>query len=192
MNCDLSKEYIMKYFDGERIEIEEVQFRQHIKTCSSCGNEFSAMEAIFTTLGAYIDIEPPADFEASVMSKVSEIEKRRSEKRSRRLVLLYNAATLLSIILLLIFVADLKKVSVFSAFEKIGEYFSSFSSATSAVLGVVRDILGLLAGAIFVVADAAFSIFKSYYYVFLSLMLMLFAIRKLLDYVGSWSGRGTK
>lgn len=192
MNCEMSKTYIMKYFDGELNDIEEVQFRQHLKSCSSCNDEFNCMETIFTTLEVQTDIEPPDNFESMVMDKVSVIEEKRNEKSSRRLVLLYNAATLLSIVLLLIFVADLKQVSMFSAIEQIGEYFNSFSSATAAVLGVVRDIFRLIGGALFVVFDVAFSIFKSYYYVFLALLVLLFAIQRLLNYVGTQSGREVK
>jgi predicted anti-sigma-YlaC factor YlaD len=187
MNCELSKEYIMKYFDGERNDIEDVQFKQHLKSCSSCNDEFNCMEEIFKAIETQTEVEPPADFEAMVMEKVGVIEKQRSEAYSKRIVLLYNAATVISIILLLVFVADLKQVSVFNAFEKISEYFSSFSSATSAVFGVVSDIFRLIGGALFVVLDVAFSIFKSYYYVFLALVVMLFAIQKLLNYVGTQS-----
>lgn len=187
MNCELSKDYIMKYFDGERNDIEEVQFKQHLKSCSSCNDEFSCMEEIFKAIETQTEVEPPANFEAMVMEKVGVIEKQRSETYSKRIVLLYNAATVISIILLLVFVADLKQVSLFNAFEKISEYFSSFSSATSAVLGVVSDIFRLIGGALFVVLDVAFSIFKSYYYVFLALVVMLFAIQRLLNYVGTQS-----
>ena len=192
MNCDLSKDYIMKYFDGELNDIEEVQFKQHLKSCSNCNDEFNCMKAIFTTLGEQTDIEPPTNFEAMVMDKVSVIEEKRNEKNSRLLVLVYNAATFLSIILLLIFVADLKQVSVFSAFEQIAEYFSSFSSATAAVFGVVQDIFRLIGGALWVVLDVSISIFKSYYYVFLALIVLLFAIQRLLNYVGTQSGREAK
>jgi hypothetical protein len=187
MNCELSKEYIMKYFDGERNDIEDVQFKQHLKSCSSCNDEFNCMEEIFKAIETQTEVEPPANFEAMVMEKVGVIEKQRSETYSKRIVLLYNAATVISIILLLVFAADLKQVSVFNAFEKISDYFSSFSSATSAVFGVVSDIFRLIGGALFVVLDVAFSIFKSYYYVFLALVVMLFAIQKLLNYVGTQS-----
>ena len=188
MNCEMSKEYIMKYFDGEHNDIEEVQLKQHLKSCSSCSDEFNCMEEIFKALETQTEVEPPANFEAMVMEKVGVIEKLRSETYSKRIVLLYNAATVVSILLLLVFVADLKQVSVFNAFEKISEYFSSFSSATSAVLGVVNDIFRLIGGALYVVMDVAFSIFKSYYYIFLALVVILFAIQKLLNYVGSQSG----
>lgn len=192
MNCELSKNRMMKYFDGELNDLEEVQLRQHLKSCKSCNDEFNCMENIFATLEEQPDIEPPSNFEAMVMEKVTVIEEKRNEKNSRRIVLIYNAATLLSIVLLLIFVADLKQISVFSAFEKIGDYFRSFSSATSAVLGVVRDIFRLIGGAIWVVIDVAVSIFKTYYYVFLALVAMLIAIQRLLNYIGTQGGREAK
>lgn len=192
MNCEAAKEYIMKYFDGEQNGSDEPQFRQHLMTCVSCREEFNCMKAIFRTLETKEEIEPPENFEALVMDKVNVIAKERREKSEKRIVWLYNGATLLSIVLLLVFVADLKQVSVFSAFQKIGEYFNSFSSATAAVAGVVRDLFGLLGNALLAVIDVAFSIVRSFYPVFAALILMLFAIRRLLHYVGTHAGRGTE
>lgn len=192
MNCEKSREYIMKYFDSELGKDDEEQFRQHLKSCGECSYEFSCMEAIFTTLEEKAEIEPPENFEAMVMDKVTVFEKERKEKNARQIVWLYNATALLSIILLLVFVADLKQVSIFSAFEQIGEYFNSFSSATSAVLGVVGDLFGLIGNAILVVFDVAISIIKSYYYVFLTLIVLLFGIQRLLNYVGTNVGREAK
>lgn len=192
MNCDTSKEYIMKHFDGELSEAESVQFREHLEKCSECNAEFNCMKAIFTTLNIKEEIEPPADFEAKVMDKVAIIEKERREKNAKRIVWLYNGAMVLSIVLLLVFVADLKQVSVFSAFEKLGEYFSSFSSATEAVLGVVGDLFTLLGSALLAVIEVSFSIVKSYYYVFIVLLAMLFVIQKLLNYVGTHGGGETE
>ncbi len=189
MNCEKSREYIMKYFDSELGRDDEEQLRQHLKNCCECSNEFDCMEAIFTTLEEKAEIEPPANFEEMVMDRVIVFEKGRREKSARQIVWLYNAAALLSIILLLVFVADLKQVNLLIAFEQIGEYFHSFSSATSAVFGVVGDLFGLIGNAILVVFDVAISIVKSYYYVFLTLILLLFGIQKLLHYVGTYSGR---
>lgn len=192
MNCDTSKEFIMKHFDGELTETENIQFKEHLENCSECNAEFNCMKAIFTTLDTKAEIEPPADFEAKVMDKVAIIEKERKEKSARTIVWLYNGAMVLSIVLMLVFVADLKQVSVFSAFEKLGEYFSSFSSATSAVIGVVGDLFGLLGSALLAVVEVSFSIVKSYYYVFITLLVMLFVIQKLLHYVGTHGGGETE
>lgn len=192
MNCQTSNDYIMKYFDGEINDIEEAQFRQHLKTCGKCSEEFKCMSEIFGTLEAADEVEPPEGFEASVMEKVEKVESARREKNSRMLVLLYNTATVVSIILLMIFVADLKQVSVFSAFEKIGQYFGSFTSAAAAVFGVVGDIIRLLAGVVGVVLDVAISIVKSYYYIFMTLIGLLLAIQKLYAYVAAQDGRKTR
>ncbi|HEX2946018.1 MAG TPA: zf-HC2 domain-containing protein [Clostridia bacterium] len=192
MNCEAVKDYMMKYFDGEQNGPEELQFKQHLKTCTSCSEEFNCMEAIFKTLETKDEIEPPENFEALVMDKVNVIEKVRRENSEKRIVWLYNGATLLSIVLLLVFVADLKQVSVFSAFQRIGEYFNSFSSATAAVAGVVRDLFELLGNALLAVIDVSFSIVRSFYPVFVALILMLFVIQRLLHYVGTHAGRETE
>jgi len=188
LNCDGNK-YIMKYFDGELSEADEEQFRRHLQNCGKCTEEFRCMETIFTALGENEEIEPPANFEAVVMDKVTAFEEKRREKRSKLIVLLYNGATLLSIILLLVFVADLKQVNVLYAFEQVGRYFNSFSNATTAVFGVVRDLFGLIGDAILVVINVIFSVVKSYYYVFLALILVLLVIQRLLRYVGMNVGR---
>lgn len=188
MNCQTSNDYIMKYFDGEINDIEEAQFRQHLKTCSKCSEEFKCMSEIFGSLEAANTVEPPEGFEASVMEKVDKVVLARREKNSRMLVLLYNAATVVSIILLMVFVADLKQVSVFNAFEKIGQYFGSFTSAAGAVLGVVGDIFQLLAGVVGVILDVSVSVVKSYYYIFVTLIGLLLAIQKLYAYVAAQDG----
>lgn len=192
MNCDKSKDYMMKYFDGELSDIEEAQFRQHLNVCPDCDGEFRCMESIFTTLETKVEIEPPKDFEARVMDKVAAIERERKERSSRNIVWLYNASTLLSIVLLLVFVADLKQVSILSAFDRIAGYFGSFSGAAAAVAGVVKDLLSLLGGALLVVAEVAFSVVKSYYYVFLALLVFVFAIQRLLHFVGTYGWRKSR
>lgn len=189
MNCEKSKNYMMKYFDGEPNEADELQFRQHLQACDSCKDEYDQLEAIFTALGTKAEVEPPDNFEAMVMDKVAIIEKERKERKAKRIVWLYNGTIILSIILLLFYVADLKHVNVVSAFEKIGEYFTSFSSVTSAVIGVVGDLFALLGNALLVVVDVAVSIVKSYYYVFLALALMIILVQRLVHYVGGTYAR---
>ena len=141
-----------------------------------------------STLDEKVEIEPPDDFEARVMDKVALIENQRKERSEKRIVWLYNIATLLSIVLLLIFVADMKEVSVFSAFERLGEYFGSFSTVTAAIFGAVKDIAGLLIDVLAAVADIALSIVRSYYYAFIVLILAVLAIQRLIHYVGTHTG----
>lgn len=188
MNCDTSRELMMKYFDGEMDEAGEKQFREHLKTCGDCSDEFSCMEAIFASLDEKVGIEPPDDFEARVMDKVALIENQKRERSGKRIVWLYNFATLLSIILLLIFVADMKDVSIFSAFDRITGYFGSFSTVTAAISGAVKDLFGLLVNSLAAVADIALSIVRSYYYAFIVLILTVLAVQRLIHYVGTHTG----
>lgn len=83
MNCDTSRELMMKYFDGEMDEAGEKQFREHLKTCGDCSDEFSCMEAIFASLDEKVGIEPPDDFEARVMDKVALIENQKGKEAGR-------------------------------------------------------------------------------------------------------------
>lgn len=192
MNCNTSKEYIMKYFDGEKSIVQDEQFKKHLDSCQDCRDEFNCMETIFNTIEEQTAAEPPENFEAMVMEKVNLYEKQRSKKNSTLIVLAYNAATLLSIALLLIYVADIKHFDFLTAFDQIRNYIGSFSSATEAVMSVVGDISRLLGNALVTVVKAAFSVVRSYYYVFLALIVMLFAIEKLFAYVCKLGREETK
>ncbi|NLV36939.1 MAG: hypothetical protein GXY17_09740 [Clostridiaceae bacterium] len=189
MNCEKSKDYMMKYFDGETNEADQLLFRQHLQDCSSCKDEYEQLEDIFTALETRTEVEPPDNFEAMVMDKVAIIEKEREERKAKRIVWLYNGTIILSIILILFYVADLRQVNLVSAFDKIGEYFTSFSSVTAAIIGVVKDLFVLLGNALLVVVDVAISIVKSYYYIFLALALMILLVQRLLNYLGGTYAR---
>lgn len=192
MNCENSNVYLMKYFDEELNEIEEAQMRQHLKACVKCNEEFSCMSEIFSAMRASGTAEPPEGFEAGVMEKVKMIEKARREADSNMLILLYNAATVLSIALLMVFVADLKQISIFNAFQKIGEYFGSFTNAGSAVLGVTGDMASLIIGIFRVMLDVALSIAESYYYIIVTLLALLLAVQKLIAVVTARDWRETR
>lgn len=189
MNCTEAKEYMMKYLDGERNDIQEAHFRQHLKACIKCSEEFSCMEEIFTGLEAASIIEPPEDFESRVMEKVNAFEASRREKSSRMLVLLYNIATLVSIALLMVFVADVKQGGIIGAYESIRDYFSSFTGIVSAVAGIVGDILALLGNVVVMMFEVFISLIKSFYYIFIALIVLLLAIQRLYTYVAASDGR---
>ena len=191
MNCEVSNDYLMEHFDGEMNDIAEAQFKQHLKNCRKCSEDFSCMSEVFNSLKTMDMVEPPADFEAKVMEKVDKIELTRKEKDARMLVILYNAATVVSMILLMVFVADLKLVSIFDAIERISGYLGSFSSVAAAVFGVLGDICRLISGVLGVLFQIAVSIVKSYYYVFITLLALLFAVQKLFTFVAAQDRRET-
>ena len=188
MNCEISKDYMMKYFDGERNDVEEARFRQHLKNCGKCNEEFNCMAEIFSSLETAGAVEPPEGFEARVMEKVNAVEDARREQSSRMLVFLYNAATVVSIVLLMVFVADVRQGGIVNAVESIKEYFSSFSGILAAVFGVVGDVSGLLAGVVVVILQVFISIVKTYYYIFAVLALLLLAVQRLYVFVEAQDG----
>ncbi|NJD04259.1 MAG: hypothetical protein FIA99_17070 [Ruminiclostridium sp.] len=189
MNCEVSKDYMMKYFDGERNDIEEVRFRQHLKNCGKCSEEFNCMAEIFSSLETAGTIQPPEGFEARVMEKVNAVESTRREQSSRMLVLLYNAATVVSIILLMVFVADIRQGGIAAAVGSIREYFGSFGGIMAAVFGVVGDMFVLLFGVVVVILRVFVSIVKTYYYIFVVLAVLLLVVQRLYVLVEAQDGR---
>lgn len=183
MSCELINDLMMKHFDGEINDIEEAQLKQHMKTCRKCNEEFNCMSEVFLSLETTSTVAPPEDFEARVMEKVNALENTRKEKSSKMLVLFYNLGTAISILLLMIFVADLKHVSIGSIMDQVTTYFGSFSSIANAVLGIFADLYHLIAGVLGVILAACVSVAKTYYYVFVVLLALLLAIQKLITLV---------
>jgi Predicted transmembrane transcriptional regulator (anti-sigma factor) len=189
MNCEMANNYMMKYFDGEVNDIEDAQFRQHLKSCERCRQEYECMDEIFSTLECPVIVEPPDNFEANVMEKVNEIEKKRMDRRTRLLVILYNAAAILAIGLLMVFVVGMRPGGLASAIDSVNGYFGSFNSVTSAVFGIVGDIFKLLGGVLMTILQVFISIVKTYYYVFVTMIVLLLAIQRLYNFVAVHDGR---
>ncbi len=189
MNCEQANAHMMKYFDGELKETEKTQFMEHLEVCNACSMEFNCMSGIFSTLQTTGMADPPENFETNIMEKVNAIEKKRKERNARFLVALYNSAAIFSILLLVIFVADLDRMDLINAVNKAGGYFTSFTDITDAVFGVVIDIFKLLGGVIAVIFQAIFSVVKTYSYVFAGLLALLVALQQLFTYVVAHEGR---
>lgn len=189
MNCEMANNYMMKYFDGEINEIDDAQFKLHLKSCEKCRQEFDCMAEIFATLEGSSTLEPPENFEASVMEKVNAFEKKRMEKKTRLLVLLYNATAVIAMLSLMTFVADIRPEGIARAIESLKDYMGSFNSVTSAVFGVVVGIFNLIGGVLFTLLQVFLSIIKTYYYVFVAMIVLLLAIQRLYSFVAVHDGR---
>ncbi|MCR4436218.1 MAG: zf-HC2 domain-containing protein [Clostridiales bacterium] len=114
MNCKASQDYMMKYFDGCGNDIESAQFKQHLKTCKNCSEEFENLNEAFNFLTQDNGVEPPLDFEANVMKKIDSMEMVRRKRTERTLILLYWAATLALGALFALFVLDAKEAILHS------------------------------------------------------------------------------
>lgn len=144
MNCEMAKSFMMEYFDGSKNDIEEVRFRQHLKSCGKCSEEFSSMADIFRILETEETPEPSIDFEKAVMEKVNAIENAKLEKIPRMLGLIYKSAAAVSIILLMVIALNTRQDIVLSAFESIKGYYGPITGTVSAVLGIIGVVSGVV------------------------------------------------
>lgn len=180
MNCKLSGDYTMKYFDGSLNDIENAQLKQHLKACKKCNVEFKNMDEIVTFLKTSGTVEPPECFVEDVMKKVSSIEALSRKRADRWLILLYNFTTAVFVVLLTIFTIGLKEASISGLFEQAGKAFSSFSSAAFGLRSIIIEAYNVVTGLAGTLLNTAVIICKEYYHVFIILLSILVAIQKTL------------
>lgn len=85
MNCNQSNEYIMKYLDGELSDSEHAELIHHINKCNVCCAEFQEYDSIVKSLEEDKGIEPPDDFEITVMSRINLMDDYQKIKKKRSL-----------------------------------------------------------------------------------------------------------
>lgn len=109
MNCIQSNEYMMKYLDGELIDSEHAELIHHINKCSVCCAEFQEYNSIVKSLEEDKGIEPPDDFEITVMRRISLMDDYKKLKKEKNLILLYFLSSILfslGIIVCAVFMKD--------------------------------------------------------------------------------------
>lgn len=180
VNCKLSSDYTMRYFDGSLNDIENARLKQHLKICKKCDIEFKKMDEIVTFLETTGTMEPPQDFVADVMKKISSMEALSRKRADRWLILLYNFTTIVSVVLLMIFAIGLKEVSISELFEHAGKVFSSFSSTMLGFSSITTEAYNIITGLAGTFLNTAVIICKEYYHVFIILLAMLVAVQKTL------------
>lgn len=172
MNCQESYDYMMKYFDGDMNDIEQAQFRQHLKACKSCSENFESMSEIFGILKEESGVEPPLNFEAGVMQRLEAVEEARRRRTERILFAIYSLATAILGVLTFVFIIDLKDSAL--------EYLAS-ASAHSGVVNVIYFIVDKF----YYLTDLAINAFKQlgiiassvYYYLIAAFAVAYFITR---------------
>lgn len=173
MKCSESQNHMMKFFDKEINDIEEAQFRQHLKTCTKCSEEFFSMRDIFADLEQETAIEPPEDFELQVMNRIEKevvLYKKPGDDSKFAYNILLVAMSLVFVSLFggilwealknpLILIQNIQMVS-----DLAKEFFSS----------AVTMLKGM---SIAVVAVTA-SVYKTYYYAYILLGILLLVIQR--------------
>lgn len=172
MNCSASESSMMKYFDGEYNDIENAQFKQHLKGCKKCSEEFESLKAVFGYLETKVDIEPPPDFEAAVMNRINALEQARREKTERALVIIYWAATLALGALFTLFVFDAGEVFL-KLLLQVGNGFGIMSE----IDGVLKIFYGIFEGIFEVLLEIGIVISNIYQYIIAAAILLLVMIK---------------
>lgn len=74
MDCRISSEMMMKYFDGEIGVDDEKLLFQHLESCADCSFEFRELKATFSMLEAVEMEDAPDDMEIKVISRIEEAQ----------------------------------------------------------------------------------------------------------------------
>ncbi|GAE87410.1 zf-HC2 domain-containing protein [Acetivibrio straminisolvens] len=90
MNCELYKEYIMKYMDKVITEAEQIELDKHLEQCNACSMEFNQLKSIVTVLEEESVVEPPRDFENMVMKKINMLKIYHKKQDKKRALLSYS------------------------------------------------------------------------------------------------------
>lgn len=119
MKCNEADNLIMKHMDGELNDIENIQLMKHLDECQSCKNEFKNVSCILKSLNEKIEVEPPEDFEKSIMMKVEVIDVHKKKNVERNLLIGYFMASM-TIAIFFIIVGTLYKDSISSIMTYVG------------------------------------------------------------------------
>lgn len=168
MNCNESQNYMMKYFDRDLNDIEEAQLKQHIKSCRICSEEFSNLKQIFTEIEQDPEIEPPEDFELQVMDRI-EKETFMYQKQKDDNTFVYN---ILLVAVSMIFVIVFGSILWEGLNKPMGLIQQSHLT-----FGMVKDFLSaaisMVRGIAIAVVGVTASIYKTYYYAYILLGILL-------------------
>lgn len=172
MKCNEAQSYMMKFFDKNINDIEEAQLKQHFKSCKKCADEFLCLKEIFSEIEKDSEIEPPEDFELQVMNRLKK-EVVLYTKPASENTFVYNiiltAVTFIFVILFggIIYEAVKQPVELFQKVQFVTDLSKEFlTAAVSMLKGIGIAIMGVTA-----------SIYKTYYYLYIMLGILLLVIQ---------------
>lgn len=175
MNCKLSGEYIMKFFDGDLNDIENSHLQRHLKACERCKREFESMKEIFDSLGQTNVIEPPEDFEERVMEKIYSMEMTNKSKSELSFAFLYTGVAFILMIALVIINEVLRYVD----FHEVVLKFGTVADFLPMLLNAARNFLVFVSGIQKGLHQAAAAVADSFSFVFqisAGILLMIYGV----------------
>lgn len=174
MICNDSQNYMMKFFDREINDIEEAQLKQHLKTCSKCSKEFFSLKEIFSEIEKVQEIEPPEDFERQVMTRI-EKEVPMYKKYNSENTFVYN---ILLIVLSLSFVALFGSI-IWENMNHTINIYREFLTVTDVMKQFAGAAMSMFKGITITIVGVAASLYKTYYYAYILLGMLLLVIQKI-------------
>ncbi|HEY5584067.1 MAG TPA: hypothetical protein VIK78_06205 [Ruminiclostridium sp.] len=174
MKCNDSENYMMKFFDKGMNDLEEAKLKQHLRTCTNCSIEFVSLKEIFADIEKDLEIEPPEDFEFQVMNRI-ENEVTMYKKSSAESLFVYNillvAVSFIFVILFggILWEALRTPIDLIQNVQSIFEISKGlFSAAISMGRGLIIAVVGVTA-----------SLYKTYYYAYIILGILLLVIQRI-------------
>lgn len=172
MKCNESRDYMMKFFDKNINDIEEAQFKQHIKSCTKCSEEFSALREIFSEIEQDSAIEPPEDFELQVMSRI-EKEVVMYTKPAGENTFVYDILLVaISFIFVILFGGIL-----YEAIKHPLEFMQNVQIATRLAKEFFAAAVTMAKGMGIALMGVTASVYKTYYYLYILLGILLLVIQ---------------
>ncbi len=172
MNCQISEEYMMRYFDKDINDIEQAQLKQHIKSCKTCNESFENLSKVLKMVEEEGSVEPPENFEACIMEKLSAVENLHKRRVERILFAIYWLATVALGVLMFVVILNVR-----------GELLKSLepTANSSGVMTVIYFIVQKFYGALDLVMDGfskISSVFSNLYIYLAAVLTVAYMITK--------------
>lgn len=173
MKCNEYQDLMMKFFDKSLNDIEEARFKQHLKVCNSCNEEFLSLKEILFEIEQDSAAEPPENFELQVMSRIEKetvMYTGNSRENSFAYDILLMAVSFIFVILFggILYEAIKHPIEFVRHVQVVTDVAREFfSAAITMAKGIGIAIVGVTA-----------SVYKTYYYAYILLGVLLFILQR--------------
>ncbi|WHH58369.1 zf-HC2 domain-containing protein [Petroclostridium sp. X23] len=172
MKCSEVNEMMMKFFDGETNDIDHYYFKQHLKSCPDCAEQYAVLSEVIGFMEEQPLLDPPEDFEECVMQSIRDTSSRKKNflRIPAGLVcLLIGASFLIITVITILFLQGFSTISLISMILSEGFSIDILNSILLTAENAYRALM-VLGNSIF---DIYYVLFKNYYDVFFSMAAIL-------------------
>lgn len=163
MKCKETEQLILKYFDSNLDEDQNLLFEKHLKSCKECDERFQLMYD-FIGKDAEFDIyEPSEGFEQTVMKRI-DAQSNKESNLSIVFTLMYNCAAIVSTLFILIFalgrgvVLD-SIISIWNNPQQVINVLTFVANTVGDVFSVIQTVYQFSVSIISIVIEAFYLLF---------------------------------